>query len=144
MKHALDSKVVYITPPGAKVDDAAFTTTAVDTKGFSHLSIELLFGDIDVNVASASIRHSDASNMSNATAFATGGADFALATASGSDNKIHRFEIDLRGKKRYIDFEMTGGDGSTGTYCTIRAELTRAPTVPVSAAQRGFEQLVHF
>lgn len=139
MKEAANVKYVAVTPPAAIVDNAAFTTAAIDTIGFSHLTILAIFGAIDVNVASASIRMSDASNMSSPTTIATGGTDFALGTAAGSDNDIHGFEVDLIGKQRYIDFEITGGDGSTGTYLTVIGILSRPAESPNSAADRGLE-----
>lgn len=126
------------TPPAAIVDAAAFTTAAIDTKGLSELLILAIFGAIDVNVASASIRESDSSDMSNPTTIATGGTDFALGTAAGSDNDVHGFHIDLKGRKRYIDFEITGGDGSAGTYLSVIA-LGVPQDMPKDATTRGLE-----
>ena len=68
---------------------------------------------------------------------ATGGTDFDLATASDSDNLFHVFEIDLLGKKRYIDFEITGGNGSLGTYLSVLAILSRPGESPDSATEHG-------
>lgn len=137
MKSAAAVKYVPVTPPGAIVDNAAFTTTAVDTIGFSHLTFVLVFGALDIAPASASIRHSDASNMGSPATIATGGTDFALATASDSDNLFHVFEVDLIGKKRYLDFEITGGDGSAGTYLSVLAILSRPAEAPNSATEHG-------
>lgn len=139
MKSAAAVKYVAITPPAAIVDDAAFTTAAVDTKGWGHLTIIAQFGAIDIAPASSSIRMSDASNMGSPSTIATGGTDYALATAANSDNDFHVFEIDLKGKKRYIDFEITGGDGSAGTFLSVLAILSRGQVSPNSAADRGVE-----
>lgn len=139
MKSAAAVKYVAITPPAAIVDDAAFTTAAVDCKGWGHLTLVAQFGAIDIAPASSSIRHSDASDMSSAATIATGGTDYALATAAGSDNDFHVFEIDLKGKKRYVDFEITGGNGSTGTYLNVLAILSRGSVSPNSATDRGVE-----
>lgn len=137
MKQAANLKYVAITPPAAIVDAAAFTTAAVDTKGFRHLTIVAQFGALDIAPASASIRHSDASNMGSPATLATGGTDFALATATDSDNLFHVFEVDLLGKKRYIDFEITGGDGTSGTYLSVLAILSRPEESPNSATEHG-------
>lgn len=137
MKQTANLKFVPITPPGAIVDNAAFTTAAVDTKGFRHLTIVAIFGALDIAPASASIRHSDASDMSSPATLATGGTDFALATATDSDNLCHVFDVDLLGKKRYIDFEITGGDGAAGTYLSILAILSRPEESPNSASEHG-------
>jgi len=42
MINALNQKFVAITPPGAIVDNAAFTTAALDTKGFRWITIIVL------------------------------------------------------------------------------------------------------
>lgn len=137
MKQAANVKYIAITPPAAIVDAAAFTTAAADCKGFGHLTIVAQFGALDIAPASASIRMSDASNMGSPTTIATGGTDFALATASDSDNLFHVFDVDLTDKQRYIDFEITGGDGSLGTYLSVLAILSRPSESPNSATERG-------
>jgi len=137
MKYAAAVKYVPVTPPAAIVDNAAFTTAAVDTLGFRHLTFLVVFGAIDIAPASASIRHSDASNMGSPATLATGGTDFALATATDSDNLFHVFEIDLLGKKRYLDFEITGGDGAAGSYISVLAILSRPEQSPNSATKHG-------
>jgi hypothetical protein len=133
------SKFVAITPPAAIVDNAAFTTGAIDTKGFEWLTIVVMFGAIDIAPASASIRQSDASNMGSPSNIAVGGTDFALATAADSDNKLHVFDVNLLGRKRYIDFEITGGDGTAGTYLAAFAILSRGAEAPDSVTERGVE-----
>jgi hypothetical protein len=132
------TKFAAITPPAAIVDNAAFTTTAIDTKGFAWLTIVVLFGALDIAPASSKIRQSDASNMSSSSDIAVGGTDYSLATAS-SDNQFHVFDINLLGKKRYIDFEITGGDGTTGTYMTAIAILSRGAEAPDSVTERNVE-----
>lgn len=141
MKHIQNSKVVVVTPPAAIVDNAAFTTAAIDTKGFAQLTILAIFGAMDIAVASASVRQSDASNMGSPTTLSTGGTDFTLPSGT-ADNTVLGFDIDLRGRQRYIDFEITGGDGAAGTYLTVIAILSRAATAPASAADRGLAQAV--
>jgi hypothetical protein len=137
MKNAANVKYVAVTPPAAIVDNAAFTTTAIDTLGWRHLTILVIFGAIDIAPASASIRHSDNSNMSSPSTLATGGTDFALATATDSDNLFHVFEVDLQGKKRYLDFEITGGDGAAGSYISVIGILSRGEEAPNTATKKG-------
>lgn len=137
MKQAANLKFVPVTPPAAIVDNAAFVTAAVDTIGYRHLTFLVFFGAIDIAPASASIRHSNASNMGSPANIAVGGTDFALATATDSDNLFHLFEVDLLGKKRYVDFEITGGDGAAGSYITIIAILSRPEESPNSDSEHG-------
>lgn len=144
MNHVGATKVAIITPPAAIVDNAAVVTTAIDTKGYEHLTIFLTTGAIDIAPASSKIRQSDASNMGSPSDIAVGGTDYDLATAADSDNEVHIFEVDLRGKKRYLDFEITGGDGSAGAYFSILGLLSKPQVSPVTAAQRGAEQVKWF
>jgi hypothetical protein len=137
MKQAANLKYVPVTPPAAIVDNAAFVTGAVDTKGWRHLTFIVIFGAIDIAVASSKIRHSDASNMGSPADIAVGGTDYALATATDSDNLLHIFEVDLLGKKRYVDFEITGGDGAAGSYISVIAVLSRGEESPNSASEHG-------
>jgi len=58
------------------------------------------------------------------------------------DNKTFAFEIDLRGRKRYLDVTATAGDGTAGTYLTINYILWRAKDYPVTAAERGFANIL--
>lgn len=144
MNHVGATKVVLATPPAAIVDNAAVVTAAIDTKGYDHLTVMLTIGAIDIAPASSSLRQSDSSDMSSPTTIATGGTDYTLATAADSDNEVHIFEVDLRGKQRYIDFEITGGDGAAGGYFVVHGILSKPQTAPVSAAQRGAEQVKWF
>jgi len=136
MKELDAVKFVQVTPPGAIVDNAAFTTAAVDTKGFAHLTFIVILGALDIAFASMSVRHSDASNMSSPATLSTGGTDFTLPIDT-ADNTTLKFNVDLKGRKRYVDLEMTGGDGSAGTYACVIAILSRAATKPNTAAKRG-------
>jgi hypothetical protein len=133
-------KVVVITPPGAIVDNAAFTTTTVDTKGFSHLQLLVHFGALDIAVVVLKAQESDDSGMSGAADItgAVGGTNFTLPSAS-ADNQFGAINVKLGGtRKRYIDLVATGGDGAAGTYMTAIAILSRPSESPDSAAERGF------
>lgn len=137
MIEAQKTKFVAITPPGAIVDNAAFTTAAIDTKGFSYLTIVLSLGAMDIAMAALKVQESDASGSGYADITGTvGGTDFTLPSAT-DDNKIVVFHINLVGRKRYIDLVMTGGDGTTGTYASALALLSRGTDTPDSATEAG-------
>jgi hypothetical protein len=140
MKTSLLEKFVAITPPGAIVDNAAFTTAAIDTKGFAHLTIIVHFGAMDIAMAALKVQESDDSGMSGAADITgtVGGTSFTLPGAT-ADNQFWAFHINLKGvRKRYIDLVATGGDGTSGTYLTAFAILSRAQEYPDTAAERGF------
>lgn len=139
MNFTTASKIVKITSPAAIVDNAAFTTDTIDTLGFKFLRIIVLFGAMDIGMVALKVQESDASNMSGAADISgtSGGADFTLPSAT-SDDTVFVFNIQLKGnRKRYIDLNATGGDGSAGTYMTAIAELSHGETSPSSATARG-------
>lgn len=133
------NKYVAITPPAAIVDNASFTTATIDTKGFSHLQVLVHFGAMDIAMAALKMQESDDSGMSGAADITgtVGGTAFTLPSAT-SDNTFALFNINLKGgRKRYMDLVATGGDGTTGTYMTAIAILSRAGEVPGSTTNKG-------
>lgn len=139
MNNSLNQKFVAITPPGAIVDNAAFTTATIDTKGFAQLSIIVHFGAMDIAMAALKVQESDDSGMSGPADISgtVGGTAFTLPSAT-ADNQFWAFHISLKGnRKRYIDLVATGGDGTAGTYMTAFAVLSRGSETPDTAAKRG-------
>jgi HK97 family phage major capsid protein len=133
--HHVNKKVVLLTPPAAIVDNAAFTTAALDTYGFDEVEIYVAFGAMDIAVAVLKVQESDDSGMSGAaditgailgTSANDTGSTSTLPSAT-SDNTIIKFEIDMRGRKRYLDVSLTGGDGSAGTFAVVLASSRRRP-----------------
>lgn len=143
-------KTVLLTPPAAIVDDAAFTTAALDTKGFGHAEIFVAFGAMDIAATVLKVQESDASDMTGAaditgTIFGTDANDTGSTStlpSATADNTIMKFEIDLKGRKRYLDCLLTGGNGTTGTYAVVWAHLHEADEPPISATEKGVAQLM--
>lgn len=140
------SKIVAVTPPAAIVDNASYTTTAIDTFGFNKLKVVVYLGATDIAMTALKLQESDDSGMSGAADI--DGAVFGTSTnpdtgsastlpSATDDNKFFVFFVDLKGRKRYIDLVATAGDGSAGTYMAAYAELYDALTVPNTAAERG-------
>lgn len=142
-------KLVAVTPPAAIVDDASLTTTAIDTLGFAFARIFVYLGATDIAMSALAIQESDAadSGFANVTGLVFGtstnsaGSTSSLPSAT-DDDKFFVFDVDLRGRKRYLDLVATCGDGSTGTYVCAWAELYRAEKVPATAAEAGISQLL--
>lgn len=139
-------KMVAITPPAAIVDNASLTTASIDTKGFAHCRIMVLIGATDIAMTALKVQESDNdSDYSDVTGavFATSkndaGSTSALPVAT-DDNKFFCIDIDLIGRKRYLDLVATCGDGSAGTYITAWAELRRGEKVPAKASEAGISQ----
>ena len=112
-------KVVNFCPPGAIVDNADFTTTAIDTAGFGKVAVFFSLGATDIAMSALKLQQSDDSGMSGAADItgAVYGASGATALPSATDdNKVYAFHVSLQGKKRYLDLVATAGNGTTGTY----------------------------
>src|ERR1041384_5380382 len=105
-------KLVAVTPPGALVDNAAFTTAVIDTLGWDYCTIYCIFGAMDIAMAALKVQEDDALNGSNLNSAAhvaglvsgtstdIAGNASALPSAT-ADNTIFAFDIDLRSRKRY-------------------------------------------
>jgi len=135
--------------PGVIKDNAAFTATEIDTKGFKHCTIAIQVGATDIAMAVLKVQESDTSGSGFAdvtglvygTSTNTAGDTSALPTAT-DDNDIFLFDIDLRGRKRYLKVAATAGDGTNGTYLSGMALLTQAEIGPTTAAGKGANQVL--
>lgn len=146
MNNLQNAKAVLVTPPAAKVDNAAFSTTTIDTIGYSKLAIYWALGDTDIAMTALKLTESDDSGMAAATditgsIFGTSinpdtGATSALPTAT-DDNKVFAFFVDIKGRKRYIDVSATAGDGATGSFGTCIALLYNGNETTDNATERG-------
>lgn len=150
MKQANLTKLVSVTPPAAIVDDASYTTATIDTKGFRHCRIVCYLGATDIAMAALKVQESDDSGMSGAAdisgcVFGTSNNIAGVASTLPSatdDNKFFIFDIDLRGRKRYLDLVATAGNGTSGTFMAAWAELSEPETIPDSAAELGASQVL--
>lgn len=143
------AKWVAITPPGAIVDNTSYTTTEVDTAGWDYMEIVVLLGATDIAMAALAVTESDTSGSGHAnitglvwgTSTNIAGSTSALPSAT-DDNKFQIAQIDLRGRKRYIDVTATAGNGTNGTYATILARLSRGENTPTTATQMGADEVL--
>lgn len=148
MNELQKTKFAVITPPQAIKDNASWTTTEIDTLGWDYLTIVAILGATDIAMAALAVTESDTSGSGHAnvtgliwgTSTNSDGTTSALPSAT-DDNTIQLAEIDLRGRKRFIDVTATAGNGTTGSYITILAILSRAKDAPVSATERGCDEI---
>ena len=151
MKRPLEAcKLVSVTPPQAIKDNASWTTGEIDTKDWDHLTLIVYLGATDIAVAAMTVTESDTSGSghANVTGLIAGtstnidGSTSALPTAT-DDNKFQVFEIDLRGRKRYIDLTFTAGDGTAGTYAAVLGILSSPKAnAPISISDRGCDEIL--
>lgn len=146
---AIKRKWVSVTPPAAIVDNAALTCNVIDTLGYDFCQIYVYTGATDIAAVAMKVQESD--TKSNTTALTSGadvtglvsgtsnniaGSTSALPTST-ADNTCYLFEVDCRGRKRYLLPVVTAGDGAAGSYYAIHAELSAPEVAPVTASERG-------
>lgn len=149
MIHAQNMKFVSITPPAAIVDNASYTTAELDTLGWDYCTIVAYLGATDIAMVALKVTESDTSGSGHAdvtgliygTSADIAGATSALPSAT-DDNKFFVFEIDLRGRKRYLDLVATAGDGTAGTYLTAFAILSRGEQAKQDVTSRGVANIL--
>jgi hypothetical protein len=145
MQRLQDIKIVKITSPGVIVDNAAFTTDIIDTKGWDEALFVFQLGALDIAMTALKLQESEDSGMSGATDIS--GADFSVSPATlpsaTADNTLFGVHVKLGGsRKRYMDLSATGGDGAAGTYADGFVILAKGETSPDTVAERGFNQLL--
>jgi hypothetical protein len=144
MIHEQGIKYVNVTPPAAIIDNSAVTTAEIDTKGYDYARVIVILGATDIAMTALAVQQSDVSGSghANVTGLIYGTStdidgDTSTLPSATEDDGIFIFEIDLRGKKRYLDVSATVGDGTAGTFVTIIAELSRAKEGPISISEKG-------
>lgn len=142
-------KVVECIAPQAIKDDGSWTTAEVDTNGFDAATLIVHVGATDIAFAALAVTESDTtgSNHANVTGLIWGtsanidGSTSALP-AAGDDNTFQRADIDLRGRKRFLDLTATAGDGTAGTYASAVWLLWRSEEGFDSVADYGCNELL--
>lgn len=142
-------KVFAVTNPVAIVDNASWTTNEIDTLGFRYCTVYVMLGANDIAIAALKMQESDTSGSGMAditglifgTSNNTGGSASTLPSAT-DDDLIFAFEIDMRGRKRYLDLVATNGDGTVGGFMAAWAVLTREEDGTATAAKRGCSQIL--
>lgn len=148
MNRLQNIKYVSITPPGAILDNASATTAEIDTLGFDYLNIVCQVGATDIAMTALKVTESDTSGSDHAdvtglvfgTSTDIDGNTSALPSAT-DDNKFFVFQIDLRGRKRYIDLTATMGDGTAGGYFAAFGLLSRGDDSPTTEATMNAQVL---
>ena len=142
----INYKALNTSPPVAIIDNASASTTEIDTQGFDYCIVFCWLGATDIAMTSLQCTESDTAGSGHAavtglvygTSSSITGSTSSLPAAD-EDNGIFAFEIDLLGRKRYLDVTATCGNGDAGTFVTVNAILLRAQDAPDanSATERG-------
>lgn len=125
-------------------DDIATSAThnqEIDTLGFKYASIDVCFEKVaaaGTNSAVAlvcKLQHGDTTSSYSDVSGYVGGTSFTIPTpANTSADTVVRFDVDLRGKKRYLKVVATGN--ATGSVYSV-ARLGKPEDGPDTAAEKG-------
>lgn len=145
MNHLESTKTLASIGSADTATDATFTHT-LDTLGYDYASIDVVFeastatGD-DVAAALFLSQSDDNTTFANVTQFVGGGSGgFTIPTTSLTDaSNVVRFNVDMRGKKRYLKVNATP---TFATRVVSLARLGKAEVGPVSAAEVGVAAVV--
>jgi hypothetical protein len=145
----LDFRTVSITPPAAIADNTTLTTAEIDTLGWSYLTIIVYLGATDIAMTALSVTHSDTAGSGHSaitglvwgTSTNIDGSTSALPSAT-DDNLFQIAQIDLKGKRRYIDVTATIGDGAAGGFVTILGILSRPQVSPTTISEAGANEIL--
>lgn len=136
----------------AKIGTADTTTAqtfthSIDTLGYDYASIDVVFEQTaattdDVATALKLGQGDTTSSYDDITAFVGGGTGgFTIPTTSLTDaSNIVRFNLDLRGRKRYLQVSATPIAASV--VCSV-VRLGKAEVGPVSASEVGVAAVVN-
>jgi hypothetical protein len=145
-----DVKIINMIPPVAIKDNTSWTTTEIDTLGYDYALAIVNLGATDIAMAALKMQESNTpgSNYGDVTGLVFGtstdalsGSTSALPTAA-QDDKVFAFQIDLRGRKRYLDLVATAGNGTVGTYLSGVCILWRGDNAPRTATETNITGLL--
>ncbi len=145
MNHAAASKYVNILDPVSGTG-AVTVDNVVDTEGYDYLTIVLSTGAAGAAATVFKAREGEASNMSDAadisgavfgTSLDIDGGTSTLPT--DSNDEIYVLNLDLRGRKRYIDVAVTRG---ATTLLSILGILSKGGEITNVLADRGVISMI--
>ena len=138
-----NGKFVNVLPPVARVDNASYTTTEIDTKGYDAATIIVNLGATDIAMTALKVQESDTSGSGFAdisgASFDGGNAtdNGTLTLPDTTDDAVYVFQIGLDGRKRYLDLVATAGDGTLGTFASAVCILHNADVHPSVTTDRA-------
>ena len=141
-------------PPQVIVNGTAWNSNVIDTRDFAYCEILVSLGALDAALTVLKVQEADAET--NGTTL-TNGADVTgliFGTSTGSegsastlpsataDNLLYALNIDLKGRKRYLQIQATIASGSAGGYLSALARLSRDAVAPITATGFGCAQVL--
>ena len=143
-----NTRFAPISYPVARANNSSPTTLSIDTAGYEYLEVFVLLGATDIALTALKLQSSDTdgsytdvTGLVYGTSVGINGSTAALPTASDG-NKLFKFEVDLRGQKRYFKLLATIGNGTSGAFFAAWGQLSRASDIPVTANERNVANIV--
>jgi hypothetical protein len=135
------TKKVQLAWPENRYNNTAVTCLSVDRSGFDYAVIRVTIGANDAGFATFKLQESD----DDSTFTDVPGSDFSvspltLPSASNGDT-LWEWQVDLRGRMRYLKPALTAGNGVAGVFAAVVAELSRAEQAPYTATEQGLAGL---
>ena len=148
-----DVKVLNILPPSTIHDNVAPATTEVDSLGFDYAQFYVFLGATDIGVTVLNVGHGSTvagastgeviakTNFASTAGITSIDGTTLVLPNSTNDNKVFGIAVDLKDKERYLDLNITIGDGSAGGYYSACCILSRAAQAPITSTGRGCIQV---
>jgi hypothetical protein len=147
MIEAQKAKYVAAIKPAAILDNTSAAASVIDLADANYCEVILTLGATDIAMTALKLEECDTSggsytDVAGATfsgGLNTDGAALALPSAT-DDGQVCVFQVDTRGRKRYLKVVATFGDGSAGGFISGVARLSNlgyVPTVDTSLADGG-------
>lgn len=130
------SKVAVVISPVSKTNGATATGT-VDCKGFDFVTLDLVAATADTASNKPSVLTLTEGDTTSAFATFSGcvsGTDYTIPSASTSAAQVYKFNLDLRGRKRYL--KLTVSPRTTQIVCAL-ANLHKGDKAPINTTRSG-------
>lgn len=145
MNYSEDTKAVTKIAT-ADLTTATTFTMSIDTLGFSYASVDVIFEPVLVGGTSfpvaiaCNLQQSDTDgSYANVTGF-VGGTSYTIPTpANTNDTNVVRFNLDLRGRKRYLNVSATP---TAASVIAASARLGKGALGPTSATETNVKAVV--
>lgn len=133
-------KYVAAVKPGALLDNATATATAIDCRGYDYLTVIVTLGATDIAMSALKLQQCSTSggtyaDITGATfdgGTGYGGATLALPSAT-DDGQVCVFHINMLAKEPFVKVVATFGDGTVGGYIAASAVLARGKIAPTTS-----------
>jgi hypothetical protein len=137
MKPLQQTIVKQAIAPVAIVDNAAYSSNCIDTTGLNYGEFHINLGATDI--APAVLKVMEAEAITDATTLTSGTLVTEVTKFTDSDdNNILVVGIDfIKARKKHVQLQVTGGNGSAGTFLAATFVGQKDGVTGTDAADRG-------